>query len=656
MLDYIAEINNLITELNYIEEINNLIAELKKYDDAYNEEKPLISDTEYDNLYFKLMNLEKEHNFYLPSSPTQCINYQVVNGLNKKVHKYPMLSLDKTKDWNDFIRYFNSHSVVGMIKLDGLTCCLEYQEGRLVGAETRGNGTKGEDILHNALVVSNIPNRINHTDTLILNGEIISTYSNFENFETEYANPRNFAAGSIRLLDSKECAKRRLMFVAWEIKEGGTNSHIEDLNLLDSLGFTITPWTSGFDLGAKEFLIEKAEEYGYPIDGLVGRFDDKVYGESLGATSHHSRAAYAYKFADETAVAHLTGIEWTMGRTGVLTPVAVFTPIELEGTTVERANLHNISVMKELLHGPGWEDQEVQVFKANMIIPQILSAEDDGNETAKSYFSIPEVCPICGQPTKQVCENTTTVLRCSNNACQGKLINKLDHFCGKKGLDIKGLSKATLEKLIEWKWVEDFTDLFELFHFEEAWSKKPGFGPKSVDNILNAIFYSRYCDLHQYISALGIPLIGSTASKELAKYFKTWDNFIAAIENDFKFYELPNFGYEMHSSLKHFNYTEAKYIVYNYIRFNEIKEDNEDNKSLEGLVFCITGSVHNWKNRDELKSFIEAKGGKVTSSVSKNTNYLINNDATSTSSKNTSAKKFGIPIVTETEFLSLMEK
>ena len=221
--------------LDYIAEINNLITELKKYDDAYNEGKPLISDTEYDNLYFKLMKLEKEHEFYLPSSPTQCINYKVVNGLNKKVHKYPMLSLDKTKDWNEFVRYFNYHEVTGMIKLDGLTCCLEYQDGRLVGAETRGNGAEGEDILHNALVVSNIPNRINYTGSLILNGEIISTYSNFENFETEYANPRNFAAGSIRLLDSKECAKRGLMFVAWEVKEGGTESHIDDLNMLADL-------------------------------------------------------------------------------------------------------------------------------------------------------------------------------------------------------------------------------------------------------------------------------------------------------------------------------------------------------------------------------------------------------------------------------------
>ena len=640
--------------LKSVTEINELVKQLQEYDNAYNEGKPLISDLEYDILYFELMKLENETGIYLANSPTQCINYSVVNELNKKAHNHAMLSLDKTKDWNEFIQYFGSHSVIGMTKLDGLTCSLQYQDGRLVGAETRGNGVVGEDILHNALVVANIPNRISYTGELTLDGEIISTYTNFENFKNEYANPRNFAAGSIRLLDSAECAKRGLKFIAWNLVSGGSNSHIENLNFLQELGFTVTPWTSSFDWDAKEFLIAEAERLGYPIDGLVGKFNDIAYGNSLGATSHHSRDAYAFKFADETATTHLTGIEWTMGRTGVLTPVAVFNPIELEGTTVERANLHNISVMKELLHGAGWEGQKVQVFKANMIIPQIQSAEKDNHKT-KKYFNIPMVCPMCGKPTKQITEIDSTVLMCSNDACSGKLINRLDHFCGKKGLDIKGLSKATLEKLIDWKWVEEERDIFELYQYELAWIKKPGFGKKSVAKILDAIDYARIgCELHQFISALGIPLIGITASKDLADYFKTWEAFVEAAEGNFNFYDLPNFGMEMHCSLKNFNYKSAKYMFYNYVHISKTK-DKEKKVALNNMVFCITGTVNQWKNRDELKSFIENNGGKVTSSVSKNTNYLINNNVDSTSSKNMTAKKLGVPIITEEQFLSLMD-
>ena len=634
-------------------DINELIELVKKYDDAYNEGFPLISDIEYDNLYFELMRREKEENFYSPNSPTQCINYSVVNELQKRIHNHPMLSLDKTKDWHEFVRYFGDHSVIGMVKLDGLTCSLHYENGYLVSAETRGNGHEGEDILHNALVVQNIPNRIASKATYTIDGEILCTKKNFEMFKTEYANPRNFAAGSIRLLDSSECAKRGLKFVAWHLVEGGENSHMKNLLTLEELGFEIVPWVSSFDWDAKEFLIEQAEKYDYPTDGLVGRFDDINYGNSLGATSHHSRAAYAFKFADETAAARLTGIEWTMGRTGVLTPVATFTPIELEGSTVERASLHNISIMKELLHGSGWEGQEVNIFKANMIIPQVESAEEDDG-TTKLYFSIPAVCPICDEPVEQITEIDSTVLMCINEQCEGKLINRLDHACGKKGLDIKGLSKATLEKLINWQWVNNLTDIFKLDSHASEWSKKPGFGPKSVGNVLAAIEASKTCELHQFIAALGIPLIGTTASKELAKYFKSWENFISAIKYDFKFYDLPNFGFEMHNSIINFNYEEAEYIYDNYMNIQEAKE-NTAIQSLDGKIFCVTGSVYNWKNRDELKTYIETLGGKVTSSVSKNTHYLINNDVNSTSSKNVSAKRLGIPIITEAEFMSLLE-
>ena len=620
----------------------------------YDTGQSTVSDTEWDRVYFALVNLEHEWDYYDPASPTQKVQYSVINELKKKTHNHPMLSLDKTKDWNAFIQYFGDRSVVGMIKLDGLTCTLHYQNGELIGAETRGNGQEGEDILHNALVVKNIPNKINHNEELIIDGEIICTVTDFEPFKNEYANPRNFAAGSIRLLDSGECAKRNLKFFAWNLVKGGYNLHIENLNLLSRLGFTVVPWTAGFDSDARDYLTQVACEDGIPIDGLVGRFNDISYGESLGATSHHSRAAYAFKFADETATTHLTGIEWTMGRTGVLTPVAVFEPIELEGTTVERANLHNISVMKELLHGTGWEGQKVQIFKANMIIPQIQSAEED-DERTKKHFTIPDLCPICGEPTKQITEVDSTVLMCSNPACEGKLINRLDHFCGKKGLDIKGLSKATLQKLIDWKWISKYSDIFNVKNYESEWTCKPSFGEKSVSRILNAIEESKQCELYQYISALGIPLIGVTAAKDLANYFKTWENFITAVNNnEFKFYTLPNFGIEMHYAIKNFNYEEANYIVHNYINIKQVQTVSNDS-TLQNAVFCITGTVNHWKNRDELKLFIESYGGKVTTSVSKNTNYLINNNINSTSSKNITAQKLGIPIITENDLLKLVE-
>lgn len=621
----------------------------------YDAGNPTVSDAEWDKVYFELILLENSWNYYSPNSPTQNIYYHMVSELEKRRHNHPMLSLDKTKDWNEFLRYFGDLDVVGMLKMDGLTCSLRYENGYLVGAETRGNGFEGEDILHNALVVKNIPNKIPYTDTLVVDGEIICTYKDFEAFKEEYANPRNFAAGSIRLLDASECAKRNLKFYAWELIEGGNyTTHIDNLTFLDSLGITVVPWTSSFDWDAKDFLIETAQKEGLPIDGLVGRFNSVEYGKSLGATSHHSRAAYAFKFADETAITTLENIEWTMGRTGKLTPIAVFNTISLEGTEVSRASLHNISVMEELLGESPRTGQSLVIYKANMIIPQVQGSipTDDGK-----LLTIPETCPICGGRTEQVTEIDSTVLMCSNPQCEGKLINRLEHFCSKKGLDIKGLSKATLEKVIEWGWARDYIDIFELYQYEKVWITKPGFGKKSVGKILDAIDYARIsCELHQYISALGIPLIGQVAAKQLAEHFDTWEAFLeAATSGTYKFYEINGFGIEMHQSIIKYDYSEAKYIALNYVRLNKtVKKETKD--IFKNKVFCITGKVYHWKNRDEVKAFIETNGGKVTSSVSKNTNYLLNNDVDSTSSKNMSAKKLGIPIITEEELLSLLEQ
>ena len=644
----------------------NLIDLANSYTRDYDLGHPTITDESWDGLYFQIQELEEKLGIYYKHSPTQHIPYDVVNQLRKVEHGHKMLSLQKTKNLEEVEKFLDNSDSLIMLKMDGLTCSLTYLDGELVSAETRGNGIVGEDILHNALQIKSIPNYIPKiSGKLVVDGEIICTTKNFEMFASEYKNPRNFAAGSIRLLDSQECAKRKLSFVAWDVIEG-----LEEYNLLSerfahirNYGFNVVPyefypaWDAADNQISLDIIIDHlkftAERYGYPIDGAVAKFNSISYGKSLGETSHHFKNALAYKFYDETYETELLNIEWTMGRTGVLTPVAVFKPIDIDGSTVERANLHNLSVLRDTLHGRGWQGQKVEVFKANMIIPQIASAEED-DERTKYYFMEPSLCPICKNPTKVRQENNSEFLYCENSNCEGKLINRLDHFCGKKGLDIKGLSKATLEKLIDWGWVTSISSLFTLEYCRDEWIQKPGFGPKSVDKILNAIDFSRNnCELHQFICALGIPLIGSSASKELANYYKTYENFRMAVDVGVQFWYGHNgFGIEMHKAIVNFDYTEADVLVISgVITIKSIAKEAEKEKNLEGLTFVITGKLNYFKNRDAIKEKIESLGGKVTGSVSKNTDYLINNDKDSTSSKNKSAKTLGIPILSEDDFI-----
>lgn len=651
------------------DKIKFLVRYLNECTKAYDEGHPKITDEEWDNKYFELQELEKETGLILSNSPTQSISYEIVNALNKVEHSHKMLSLEKTKSVDEVTSFVGKKDFLVMCKMDGLTCSLTYRNGELVSAETRGNGLVGEDILHNARVLPSIPYKIPYMDELVIDGEIICTYTDFEKFSSDYKNPRNFAAGSIRLLDSKECSNRNLTFVAWDVI---TPMHCGDrewtvsqkLGYIKNCGFTIVPYATGpaFYVDDTEvemdMLIEQvtqmAQGYSYPIDGAVIKFNDCAYGRSLGETTHHFKNALAYKFYDETYQTSLLDIEWTMGRTGVLTPVAVFEPIDVDGSTVERASLHNVSILNETLHGWGYKGQKVEVFKANMIIPQIASAEkpEDMPQYTYPWFKRPDCCPVCGGEVKYSKLNDSMNLTCVSPTCPGKLINRLDHFCGKKGLDMKGISKATLEKLIDWGWVSDFTDIFELSIHKGEWVQKPGFGAKSVEKVLNAINTGANCELHQFIAALGIPLIGSTASKELAKHFETWEKFVEAAEGGFAFYTLPNFGSEMHNSIVEFNYAEARLLADHYIHFN-IPEvaPAPVGESLAGKTFVITGKLTHFKNRDEIKARIEALGGKVTGSVSKNTNFLINNDVNSTSSKNATAKSLGIPILSESDFI-----
>lgn len=638
-----------------LSKIKELVEKLNYYTKLYDEGRPEISDKEWDDMYFELQKIERESGIYLEDSPTQRVNFQVVNKLNKIEHNHPMLSLDKTKDINEVQKFIYYNDYIAMAKMDGLTCSLKYVNGKLVSAETRGNGFIGEDILHNALQVKNIPKRIDFKDELIVDGEIICTYENFKEFESEYKNPRNFASGSIRLLDSKESSMRRLSFIAWDCISG--LEEVEKLSTkllkLNILGFTVVPFMAGeYSIDDTISTIQSiAQEAGYPIDGIVYKYDIISEYEAAGKTDHHFKGGLAYKFYDEEYETILRDVEWTMGRTGVLTPVALLEPINIDGSEVSRASLHNISIMDEL--GIRYQDTKVMVYKANMIIPQISKALPYEGEIA-SLINIPAVCPICGEPTIIKGENGVRVLYCSNPSCEGKLINRLNHFFGKKGLDAKGLSKATFEKLIDWGWIENIKDVFKLKEHKKEWEKMQGFGEKSVEKILQAIEDCKSCSLDAVISAAGIPLIGKTVGKDLSKRFGSYSEFREAVESGFDFTSFGGYGWEMHKAISDFDYSELDYIVDNYLQIKEnIKEDNE--LKLKDLTFCVTGKVHIWKNRDSLSAFIESLGGKVTGSVSKNTNYLINNDINSTSAKNKKAQELDIPILSEEDFKKIFD-
>ena len=646
---------------NYENEIRELINKINYYTKLYDEGKPEISDKEWDNLYFKLVALENKTGIYFEDSPTQRISYQIVNKLNKVEHSHPMLSLDKTKDINDIKSFIGSKNYIAMAKMDGLTCSLTYENGKLIKAETRGNGIIGEDILHNALQVKNIPNKINYKNRLVVDGEIICTYKDFEPFANEYKNPRNFASGSIRLLDSKESASRNLSFITWDLIEGFTDNDFLSTRLIElkNIGFTIVPFYCNRDIEEGIELIKKdCKDLGYPIDGIVFKYDKVEDYEAAGRTDHHFKGGLAYKFYDEEYETTLKDIEWTMGRTGQLTPVAVYEDIDIDGTICNRASLHNLSIMEEQLYIP-YKGEKIWIAKMNMIIPQVVKKQWVANEykPGENVFYPPEVCPICGESTSIHKDNNSKVLYCDNPNCEGKLINVIDHFCSKKGLDIKGLSKATLEKLINWGWISSVSDIYKLQQWEKEWKNKPGFGAKSVSNILRAISESVHCNLESVISAAGIPLIGRTVAKDISARFPTYNQFREAVKGSFDFSELNNFGYEMNKSLKNFDYTELDYIVNNFLTIKENKEERKEQK-LEGLTFCVTGKLINkdrWKNRDELASFITSLGGKVVGSVSPNIDYLLNNDIDSTSSKNLKAKELGKQIINEQTFIDMFD-
>lgn len=636
--------------MNKIDRIKELTELLNKASDSYyNTGDTIMEDHEFDTLLEELCSLEQETGFVMATSPTHKVGYEVKSELQKVTHNHPMLSLAKTKDWNEFIIYFGSKDVIGMLKMDGLTCSLRYVNGKLVSAETRGNGEIGEDIFHNIKTVKTVPQKIPYKDELIVDGEIICTYEDFEPFSTEYKNPRNFASGSIRLLDSNECAKRPLTFVAWNVIKGfdNENSFLRKLVLIDELGFTVVPWTSSFDWDAKEFLVNKAKKLGYPIDGLVGRFGDIKYGESLGATSHHSNAAYAFKFGDETYETVLRDVEWNTTRTGIIAPVAVFDEVDLDGALTTRATLHNLSIIEQLELGIG---DTITVYRSNMVIPKV-----DDNLTRSNTLKIPTTCQCCGYPTEVKYTDNSKVLMCTNPDCPAKKLARFTHFVSRKCMNIDGLSEKTLSLLISNNLVKNFRDIYHLKEHVGKLCTLDGMGKKSVENLINSVEKSRDVKLENFIAALGIDGVGLSVAKTISDYFNgDFVEFNNAFWNKFDFTKLNDIGSTTAKSIDVYmaNHSEDVYNLASEMHFLQHESKKIENNPFIGKNICVTGKLNNF-TRDSINEKITSLGAKAVSSVSKTTDFLITNEA-SGSTKYKKAMDLNIPIISEEDFINMI--
>lgn len=630
--------------------VDYLVAELNRHTALYDNGTPEISDKEWDNMYFQLVNWEQLYGYISPNSPTQRVNYAMVNELQKVEHNHPMLSLDKTKDIEEIKSFVGGKDWIAMLKMDGLTCSLLYENGRLVRAETRGDGAVGEDVTHNALVIPSIPKKIPYAGRLVVDGEIICKLDDFKEFEGEYKNSRNFASGSIRLLDSNECARRKLTFVAWDMIngfEGEYDALNKKLRQLVYLNFEVVPFTI---MGTIEEAVEwlKNHTNNYPIDGLVFKLRKCSEYDAMGRTGHHFRGGMAYKFYDELYETKLVDVEWTQGKTGTLTPTAVFETVQIDGCDISRASLHNISIIKKL----GLTNNcTVKISKRNEIIPQVEECLQDGD----SDIEIPKYCPVCGGPTRVVTENASEILMCTNVNCCGKILGKLKFFVSKPAMNIDGISEAVLDFLISKKWVKSFKDIYHLAEHKNEWQKCDGFGKRSVEKILDAIENSRDVKLENFICALSIPNIGKSASKTIANHFNgNFDAFIAACENGFDWTTLDDFGEIMAENMN--EYFEENFIKVNLLAAEMRFIKNESKVTVEnpfmGKTLCVTGKLFNF-TRDSINSKIAELGAKAASSVSKNCAYLITNEA-SGSSKYKKAVELNIPIITEEEFLRMI--
>lgn len=649
--------------MNKIEEVKKLTNELLKYcHEYYDLDRPTISDTEYDRKYDALKQLEDETGFWLANSPTCKVQGTVLDCFTKVKHSKPMLSAAKTKDINEIKKFVGSNDFYCSYKLDGLTMVTRYENGKFVQAITRGNGQIGEDVTAQAKMISNLPMSIPYDKPLELRGECVISWSNFYKtnvaLDEPYSHPRNLAAGSLRNLDTNVTKNRHLSYVVFEcisdLKDidGLMDSKELTLRWLDMIGFE----TVGRCWGTIDNCIEamQPEYYEYPVDGLIFEFDNKLYSKSLSATSHHEGCRMALKWADDTYDTTLCDIEWTVGRTGILTPTAVFKPVEIDGTIVERASLHNVSIMKNIMKG-AYKGQRIKVYKANMIIPQ-LSWADDKYDGVSEMIYFPTECPACGGKTVIKRDNETEVLVCTNPNCTAKQLAKFTHFVSRNCANIEGLSEKTLETLISHGFLHSFKDIYHLFEYKEQLIKLDGLGEKSVSTLLKSIEKSRDIKLENFINAFGISNIGLSASNTLAEYCNgDIYGFFNLYFNDFDWTKLSNFGDTMAKNMEEYLYNhiadveeladEMHFIVEEKV---EIKENPFIGKSI-----CVTGKLEHF-TRDSINAKITELGAKVASGVTAKTDYLVTNTPDSGSSKNVNAKKFGTKIITESEFLQMI--
>lgn len=644
--------------------MKELIPVLQKAAKAYyQEDREIMSNFEYDKLYDELEALETETGVTLAGSPTVSVGYEALEELPKEAHETPMLSLDKTKDVEALRDFVGDQKTLLSWKLDGLTIVLTYGDGKLQKAVTRGNGVVGEVITNNARVFKNIPLQISFKGELVLRGEAIITYSDFEKINEEiedvdarYKNPRNLCSGSVRQLNNEITARRNVHFYAFSlVRAQGVdfqNSREKQFQWLRDQGFDVVEYrmvTRDTLDKAMDYFAGQVAKNDFPSDGLVALYDDIAYGDSLGSTAKFPRNSYAFKWKDETRETTLKEIEWSPSRTGLINPVAIFEPVELEGTTVSRASVHNISIMKELQLGIG---DRIQVYKANMIIPQIAE-----NLTRSGKLEIPDTCPVCGKEARVVKTNEVESLYCMNPDCQAKKIKSFTLFVSRDAMNIDGLSEATLEKFILKGFIKDFGDIFEIGKFREEIVEMDGFGEKSFDNLMASLEKARHTTLPRLLYSLGIANIGLANAKMICKEFHyDLEKMVQATAEEIS--SIEGIGPVIAKTYTEYfsdeeNMRKFRHLL-SHLELEEVKQ--ESRLTLDGKQFVITGSVNHFANRAELKEYIEQRGGKVTGSVTSKTDYLINNDATSNSSKNKKARELEIPILSEEDFLHMAEE
>lgn len=644
-----------------------MISILNQASEAYYSGNPIMSDEAFDIRLQDLLELERETGIVFSNSPTINVGAKVLDNLPEVTHNHPMLSLDKCHTPEEVIKFSDNKELIASIKCDGMTVSLLYENGAFIRAESRGDGYSGNDITEHIKQFINVPLTINKHGTYIVDGEAIIMDNDFAevNKNGEFKNSRNTVAGTLSSLDTSVVSQRKVRFILWDVIEGGNNSLKDNLEEAKNLGFDVVPFwftpNTVNGLNPKnlqnniDYVFDYAADNGYPNDGVVFKFNDIEYGKSLGATSHHFKNGIAYKKKDDTYETELIDVEFTMGKTGVLTPTAVFKPVEIDGTIVERASVHNISILRELNLCIG---DTIEVYKANQIIPQVkrnVSAEQRHYVEAIEVPAINglEYCPICHKKTNLVTENNSTVLVCTNDNCKGKLLGKLTHFVSKNAMNIENFSEATLEKFIELGWLTKFIDIYYLDVNKNEMIQLEGFGEKSVKKLLDSIEKSKSTTLDRFIYALSIPDVGRSIAKTIASRFKDFKDFIVNASY-FDWEELDGIGSQTASKIDDFikSHIEEMRELAKELEFEEV-EETIDSNNLVGLTFVITGSLEHFANRDEAKEKIEQAGGKVSGSVSAKTDYLVCNEI-SNSSKCQKAQSLGVKIIDEEELIKML--